>query len=89
MARELVFASSRDGASSIYLLDLATGEVTPLVIDSRYDSLPKWRPDGRVITFARSVDGVSRIMQVDVETGGVSRLDLGEVDADSLAWWRG
>ena len=42
--------------------------MTPLVVEFRYDSLPKWTPDGRAVTFARSVDGVSRIMRVDVET---------------------
>ena len=63
--------------------------MTPLVVDARYDSRPKWTPDGRAVTFARSIDGVSRIMRVDVATGEVSRLALGEDDADALAWWRG
>jgi len=87
--KRIVFASGRDGASAIYLLELATGAVSPLVVESRYDSLPKWMPDGRAVTFARSVDGVSRIMRVDAATGELSRLDLGEVSADSLAWARG
>ena len=41
------------------------------------------------VSFARSVDGVSRIMRVDVATGELSRLELSEVSADSLAWARG
>jgi len=87
--RRIVFASGRVGASAIYALDLATGDVTPLVVEARYDSRPKWTPDGRAVTFARSVDGVSRIMRVDVATGALTRLALGEHDADALAWWRG
>ena len=50
---------------------------------------PSGRPDGRAVTFARSVDAVSRVMRVDVETGEVTRMQLGEPDADSLSWWRG
>ena len=87
--KRIVFASGRDGASSIHLLELETGAVEPLVVDSRYDSLPKWRPDGRAVTFARSLDGVSQIMRVDLEAGALSQLELGETDADSLAWARG
>ena len=87
--KRIVFASGRDGASAIYLLELETLKVEPLVVAARYDSLPKWRPDGGAVSFARSVDGVSRIMLVDLATGALSRLDLGEVSADSLAWARG
>ena len=87
--RRIVFASGREGASAIYLLELATGAVSPLVVASRYDSLPKWTPDGRAVSFARSIDGVSRVMLVDVTSKQVRRLELGEVSADALAWWRG
>ena len=86
--KNIVFASRRDGASAIYLYSLEKEQVTPLVVEYRYDSLPKWRPDGRAVTFARSVDAMSRIMQVDVATGELKQLDVGEPNADSLAWWR-
>ena len=62
--------------------------MTPLVVEYRYDSLPKWTPDGKAVTFARSVDAVSRVMRVDVATGELSQMELGESNADSLTWLR-
>jgi Tol biopolymer transport system component len=50
----IVFASDRDGPMSIYVLDLASGEVSRLTSHDGVDAfadIPRWSPDGTRIAF--------------------------------------
>lgn len=48
----IVFSSDRDGgATSIYILDVATGETTRLTTRDGYADVPRWSPDGTRVAF--------------------------------------
>ena len=48
---KLAFVSTRTGAGNIYVLTLATGELTRLTYSDRPDSLDGWSHDGKWIYF--------------------------------------
>jgi Tol biopolymer transport system component len=47
----IVFSSNRDGAASIYVLDVADGEVSRLTSRDGYADIPRWSADGTRIAF--------------------------------------
>lgn len=47
----LVFASNRDGAWDLYLLDLTSGQVQRLTDTPEYDGSPSWSSDGQWIVY--------------------------------------
>lgn len=51
-ARRIVFQSDRSGTLDLYLLDLETREVKPLVAGPGHACFPAWSPDGRWIVYA-------------------------------------
>src|SRR5580692_259344 len=56
---KLAFVSTRTGAGNIYLLTLATGELTRLTYSDRPDSLDAWSHDGKWIYFTSAVNDVA------------------------------
>ncbi|MBU2016023.1 MAG: amidohydrolase family protein [Alphaproteobacteria bacterium] len=68
--RTIAFSSDRaDGRYAIYLLDVASGRVTPLSSGTTNDSEPCWSPDGQRIAY---VAGGTKLVIADVATGAVS-----------------
>jgi tricorn protease len=55
---KLAFVSTRTGAGNIYVLTLATGELTRLTYSDRPDSLDGWSHDGKWIYFTSAVNDV-------------------------------
>lgn len=53
----LAFASNRGGPWDLYLMDLRTGEVSPLTETASYEGQPTWSPDGMWIACEGYVDG--------------------------------
>jgi TolB protein len=49
--RRVVYASYRDDAIALRLLDLSTGETSPLLNDGEVNLEPHWSPDGRKLAF--------------------------------------
>ena len=56
---KLAFVSTRTGAGNIYVLTLATGELTRLTYSDRPDSLDGWSHDGKWIYFTSAVNDVA------------------------------
>lgn len=54
--RRLAFASDRNEYWDIYLLDLASGQVSRLTDTPAYDSSPRWSPDSQWIVFDSYLD---------------------------------
>jgi TolB protein len=48
---KIAFASNRSGSWDLYLLDLASGDVTQLTNTPDYEGAPTWSPDGSFIAF--------------------------------------
>jgi Tol biopolymer transport system component len=57
--RKLAFVSTRTGAGNIYVLTLATGELTRLTYSDRPDALDGWSHDGKWIYFTSAVNDVA------------------------------
>lgn len=49
--KRIAFASNRSGYWDLYLLDLKTGETTPLTKTPEYESAPTWSPDGKFLAY--------------------------------------
>lgn len=54
--------------SSLFLLDLATGEEVRLTEQLRFDCLPSWSPDGKSIAFHGCREGRCQIYVIDLST---------------------
>lgn len=97
----LVFQAARTpdlvdgGTTDLFLLDLATDHVTPLVTQAGPDTNPRWSPDGTRIAF-QSPMGVAGYFHANGRvaivpaTGGtpVSVTDTLDEDAQLVAWTR-
>jgi len=83
---QIAFASDRDGASNIYVMDADGGTIQQLTDDPASDGYPAWSPDGTRIAFASFRDGDSNIYVMDADGGNVRQLtDDPVVDFDP-AW---
>src|SRR5580692_8065365 len=56
---KLAFVSTRTGAGNIYVLTLATGELTRVTYSDRPDSLDGWSHDGKWIYFTSAVNDIA------------------------------
>ncbi len=62
----LAFAANPGGRWDLYLLDLFTGEVTPLTDDATYQGAPSWSPDALWLVYEAYVDGNLELFIRDV-----------------------
>ena len=82
----IAFQSDRKGKSALYVLDLASGRVDPLLEGPGYASFPAWSPDGKWIvcchahftrTALEGLDGGYNLLLVPAGGGKPSRLTSG------------
>lgn len=90
--KTLIFADGKSSASpsSIYALDLSTGNARPLTKPPKFwdgDACPAFSPDGSKIAFARGIEGWVRDVYVMNTAGGDPvRLTFDERMISSLTW---
>ncbi len=86
----LVFESVRDGKSGIFIVELETGDVTPVLSSSQVEYLrPVWSPSGTAIAYiARQItsDGEHRRLYT-VNVNGKNPLHLSDFDQVLSANW--
>jgi hypothetical protein len=82
--RKVAFAALQGGVGDIFVVDLATREVTNLTKDGFADSGPTWSPDGQSIVYVARVSGNEKLFRLDVATGQKTQLTFGTHD-DSAA----
>jgi tricorn protease len=56
---KLAFVSTRTGSGNIYVMTLATGELTRLTYSDRLDALDGWSHDGKWIYFTSSINDIA------------------------------
>ncbi len=54
-SKKIVFTSDRGGNSDLYIADVETRQVTPLLVTPEYERKPKFSPDGKKVLFVRSL----------------------------------
>ena len=82
----LVFSAYRQNPhGGLYVVDIATKRVTPLLVHGAGARAPAWSPDGRSIAFVRGNGPSSSIWLLDLRSGGVRRLTRGGIDV-APAW---
>ena len=77
LAGHVVFHSSREGRNKLFIVDVATGVVTPLTSGAgHHDEDPSWSPDGLKVAFAsnRFDQTTFDIAVVDRRDSSVSRV---------------
>lgn len=68
--RKIAFSGHKGGHFDLFLLDVATREITQLTRDNLlHDSAPAWSPDGKSIAFVSTVgaEGHNKLFRIDVE----------------------
>jgi TolB protein len=68
-ASQIAFASWRDGAKNVYLVDADGSHLTRLTDGPGDCEMPAWRPDGDRIAYVRWREGDADLWELDVETG--------------------
>ena len=60
----LAFTSTRTGAGDVYVMSLATGNLTRLTYDDANELVTGWSPDGKFVYFSSSSHEVSGMLDV-------------------------
>ena len=92
--RKVAFAGLQGGIGDIFVVDLASREVTNLTKDGFADSGPTWSPDGQSIVYVARVSGNEKLFRIDVATGQKTQITFGThdesaaqfLDADTLVF---
>jgi hypothetical protein len=92
--KKVAFSALQGGISDIYVLDIATDQVTNITKDNFADYGPNWSPDGKYIVYMARVSGNEKLFRVDLDTGKKTQLTFGThddgaarfVDADTLVF---
>ena len=79
-------APSPDGRDQLFVMDVASGMVTPLAASSATDDTPSFSVDGRFVAFTSTRDGGRDLYRVEVATGAVARL-TGGLDVRAQPSW--
>src|SRR3954447_7736718 len=62
--KRLAFTSTRSGNGDVYVLEIATGDLTRLTYDDAMDQVSGWSPDGRFVYFSSGSHDMSSMLDV-------------------------
>jgi TolB protein len=82
----IAFLSTDAGGADLYVVDLATGEVSTLVATASPEVEPAWSPDGDRVVYAAAVDGQTDLYLLD-RTAGSSRRLTARAETDGEPAW--
>jgi len=83
--RYALYASQADGRSSIYVMDIRTGEHSQLTNGSTA-STPAWSADGKRIAFISSNNGTTRLWTMDADGSNQQRITENAQHDTRPAW---
>lgn len=83
----VVYISTGDGQSDLYLLDKASSQPRQLTHDGAYKRATRWSPDGRRIVFSSDRSGKNEVWSVNRDGGGLEQLtNTAEGEVTSPVW---
>ena len=84
----VAFASNRDGAWDLYILDIQSGEITRVTNSPDYESAPSWSPDNQWLACEIYLDENLEVAIVSLKNGDQEPIPLTENPAadHSPAW---
>jgi len=80
----ILFTSTRDGNSEIYVVNADGSNQTNLSNNSAHDRYPTWSPDGNKIAFESDRTGEVRIFVMDSD--GSNQTDISRCRGEMPAW---
>jgi hypothetical protein len=84
--KKVVFAALQNGVGDIFVVDLATKEITNLTRDTFADSAPTWSPDGQSVIYLARISGNEKLFRLDVASGRKTQLTFGTHDDGAAQW---
>ena len=78
--KKIAFAALQGGIGDIFVLDLATKQITNVTKDSFGDAGPTWTPDGKSLMYVARVSGNDKIFRLDLDTGKKTQITFGTHD---------
>jgi hypothetical protein len=78
--RTIAFSALREGVGDIYLVDLATKQLTNLTSDDFGDYAPTYSPDGKFLVYNARVSGNQKLFRLDLDTKKKTQITFGTVD---------
>jgi hypothetical protein len=78
--KKVVFGAIQDGVGDIFVVDLATREITNLTKDNFADSAPTWSPDGQSIVYLARISSNEKLFRLDLASGRKTQLTFGTHD---------
>jgi hypothetical protein len=78
--KKVVFAALQNGTGDIFVVDLASREITNLTKDNFADSAPTWAPDGQSIVYIARISGNEKLFRLDLASGRKTQLTFGTHD---------
>ncbi len=76
----VAFSGLRGAVSDIFVVELATGEITNVTNDAFADYAPSFAPDGRSLVYSARISGNDKIFRVTLESGEKAQLTFGTHD---------
>jgi hypothetical protein len=78
--RRIAFSGMREAVADIFVVDLATEEVTNVTKDDFADYGPAYSPDGTFIVYMARISGNEKLFRLDLASGQKTQLTFGTHD---------
>jgi len=82
----IVFESSRDGNSEIYVMRADGAKQSRLTSHAGYEGFARWSPDGKQIAFVSDRDGNPEIYMMNADGSNQTRLTNNPAEEMSPTW---
>jgi len=76
----VAFSGLRGATGDIFVVDLATGQITNATNDAFADYAPSFSPDGRSLVYSARISGNDKLFRVDLDGGAKTQLTFGTHD---------
>jgi WD40 repeat protein len=92
--QRVAFAGLRGAVGDIFVVELATGEVTNVTNDAFADYAPAFSPDGTTLVYVSRISGNDKLFRLDTLTGEKTQISFGThddqaprfIDADTIVF---